>query len=215
MSLTALQNSLQCVYEVDPGHRVEDYVITDPQVAKQLDRSNNARTAQEKLLIWQRGKDLRMSLYFDESILEALQTHQGGEQPSSRHLSDYCVAIEGVSHFLCVTWNARYGRHVTPMEMELQAEIDKFITVAQRWAGCSETQHALRTWLFENITFDKGLTADERSRYVHANSYAAKYCRWLQYEYLHQRRHREMLSELRRFYRMGRADKLRRIDSSS
>jgi len=214
MSLSTLQNNLQGIYEVDPGHRVEDFVITDPHMAKQLDQSSNVRTPQEKLLIWQRGQDLRMSLYFDQSVLDALKKYQC-TQPSSRHLSDYCVAIEGVSHFLFVTWNARYGRHVTPMEMELQAEVDKFITVTQRWAGCSETQHALRTWLFENVAFDEELTADERTRYQHANSYAAKYCRWLQYEYLHQRRHRELLTELRRFYRMSRTDKLRRIEASS
>lgn len=212
MPLTALQNRLQSIYEVDPGHRVEDYVITDPVLADRLDSSVNARATQEKLLIWQRGEDLRMSLYMDPEILASIKVHQS--RPDARHLTAYCVAIEGVSHFMYLAWHARHGRNVTAMEMELQAEIDKFVTVLQRWGACADRQHALRKWLFDDVAYDEKLTMSERDRYQDANSYAGKYCRWLQHEYLHQHRHQELLNELRRFYRRSRADKLRHIDSN-
>ena len=39
----------------------------------------------------------------------------------------FCLALEGVSHFLYLIWNASFDRSVTLLEMELQAEIDKFV----------------------------------------------------------------------------------------
>jgi len=162
--------------------------------------------------MFEQGVDLEISLYLDPSVVHALGSID--DRPSGRRLSDYCLAVEGVSHFVFVAWRAQHGRRISAVEMELQAEIDKFVTVVERWAKCAEQQHALRYWLFEDIKFDQGLTDNELDRYQDANNYASKYCRWLQYEFLHQQRHQEMLRELRRFYRLGRADKFRHIEVS-
>lgn len=213
MSLRSLQDRLQTIYEVDPGHRVEDYVITDRVLAERLENSENARPTKEKLLIWQRGEDLRMSLYLDPAVLASIKVHH--PSPDAEQLAAYCVAIEGVSHFMYLAWHAQHGRSVTAMEMELQAEIDKFITVTQRWADCVERQYALRYWLFDNVSYDNELSGSERSRYEDANLYAGKYCRWLQHRYLRQNRHQELLNELRRFYRRSRTDKLRHINNNT
>jgi hypothetical protein len=212
MSLASLQDRLQNIYEVYPGHNVDDFLITDPRLADQLDNSFNARITKEKLLIRQDENELRLSLYIDEKIIEDLG--RKCSSPDAAQLSSHCLAVEGVSHFLFLAWRARYGHNVTAIEMELQAEIDKFVIVIQSWAHCSDRQDALRHWLFENVKFADDLTRKERDRYQDANTYAAKYCRWLQCEYLQQRRHQELLKELRRFYRLGRAEKLRHINQA-
>jgi len=50
---------------------------------------------------------------------------------SATHLqerfNDCCMLLEGVSHFLYLTWNAHYDRQVSLLDLELQAEVDKFV----------------------------------------------------------------------------------------
>ena len=42
-------------------------------------------------------------------------------------MEDYWTALEGVSHFVYFAWNAGYDKPVSILELEMQAEIDKYI----------------------------------------------------------------------------------------
>ena len=42
------------------------------------------------------------------------------------NFADFCLAVEGVSHFVYVALRAARERPVSPLELELQAEVDKF-----------------------------------------------------------------------------------------
>ena len=42
------------------------------------------------------------------------------------NLADYCTALEGVSHFHYLVWSLARGRNVSLLELELQAEVDKY-----------------------------------------------------------------------------------------
>ena len=44
--------------------------------------------------------------------------------------ADYCTALEGVSHFHYLVWSLARGRNVSLLELELQAEVDKYATRA-------------------------------------------------------------------------------------
>ncbi len=43
------------------------------------------------------------------------------------NVADYWTALEGVSHFHYFAWNAGHDKPVTLLELELQAEIDKYV----------------------------------------------------------------------------------------
>ncbi len=207
--LNALQSRLERIYDIRIAHRVEDFVFSDRALAERLDTSLNARETREKLLIHQDGEDLELSLYLAPEICTWLDEHriETGAAPGA----DLCYAVEGVSHFLYLVWNAERYRSVTLLELELQAEIDKYLTFDEfvrprRYAS-------LRRWLFERVSFDDALGDDERRRYRDANRYAEKYCGLLAARYLRQDRRAQMLGELRRFYRQTQAGKLRIIDA--
>lgn len=204
--LNELQSRLEQFYGVQTLHRVADFLITDPALARELDSDPKARSVEEKLLIQQSEDGLDLALYLDPALLARLA------DPDTADLADFCTALEGVSHFLYLTWNAEQARSVTCLEMEMQAEVDKYITVADllnRRHGRIPAR--LHDWLFEQVSFDAALTATERERYQDANRYAGKYCFQLERRYLRRRRG-GMVADLRRFYRLGLRDKIRRID---
>jgi hypothetical protein len=70
--------------------------------------------------------------------------------------------------------------------------------------------------LFERVRFRDDLDAALRAVYLEANRYAARFCRRLEDRFLRRREARvlEMLGELRRFYRLGDAGKLRAIEAA-
>ena len=215
--LNALQRQLEGIYEVPVGYDVGDFVITDPQLAQQLDDSHNARLIDEKLLIKQCTDSLDLALYLDAELAARLAADDPLDYLHNGNLVDFCTALEGVSHFLYLTWNAGLGRGVSQLELELQAEIDKYIVIAnlfgqQRSLPLPEQLHR---WLFEHVRFDTALTEDELERYRDANRFAGKYCLQLETRYLRLRDHRgsSLLNELRRFYRLPFRDKIRRIQT--
>jgi hypothetical protein len=74
----------------------------------------------------------------------------------------------------------------------------------------------LHPQLFERVRFRDDLDAALRNVYLEANRYAARFCRRLEDRFLRRRQARvvEMLGELRRFYRLGDAGKLRAIEAA-
>jgi hypothetical protein len=120
--------------------------------------------------------------------------------------------LEGVSHFLYVVWNASHHRQVTLLEMELQAEIDKFILIQSLVDHGDDLINELRNWLFENSHYHDELNSNELERYEQANYYAGKYCKGLLQKYNLSGLNNHLLNDLRRLYRMGRQDKIRYIN---
>ena len=121
--------------------------------------------------------------------------------------------MEGVSHFLYLVWYAHHGRAVTLLEMELQAEIDKYVLLREGIVGGSGGEELLQR-LFRRVGFHASLGENELQRYLYASRHAEVYCRRLEREYFSGGSRERLLNELRRFYRLSKEDKLRRIDGS-
>ena len=214
--LNRLQHRLETIYEVDLTDQVADFLITDPDVACALDTSVNARQSREKLLVQEDGDDLRVGLYLDRDVVDRLQRDDPSRDLHNANLDTFCLAMEGVSHFLYIAYNAQHERAVSLMELELQAEIDKYVSIASLLdeQGQGYKDRRLRTWLFEDVSYDQELNAHQLYRYQQANSYAARYCEWLSCQYPDRRRHSDMLNELRRFYRKTQGQKMHRISDA-
>ncbi len=73
----------------------------------------------------------RVSLYLDPGLLERLRREDPMVRLHDGNVADYCKALEGVSHFLYLAWNAGHDRPVSILELEMQAEVDKY--VASYW----------------------------------------------------------------------------------
>jgi hypothetical protein len=119
---------------------------------------------------------------------------------------------EGVSHFVYVTNRVRMELPATQLELELQAEVDKFVLLAleperRELPGSLEGAQAfdLHARLFENVRFLHAPETELGERYRTANALAARYVRRLMVC-----DGATVRVELRRFYRAGQAEKIRR-----
>ena len=212
-----LQQRLEDLYEVRTACDVDAFLITDPHLAAALDTGPGARAVPEKLLVHQQDDELSLSLFLDRDLLDALEADSPARRLHEGNLGAFWTALEGVSHFVYLVWNARHDRPVSRFELELQAEVDKYVMAAsllaeQRGGRLPEALHAI---LFEDAGFDPSLGREERERYVRASNYAGRYCGALHRHLIRCASARRATRELRRFYRLSRQHKLNRIRHSA
>jgi hypothetical protein len=102
---------------------------------------------------------------------------------------------------------------VTMLEMELQAEVDKYVATALLLLRQGQGARRLHHWLFELPRLDERLDGDELDRYRRANRWAGKYCRRLAPAIANGARDEATRTELRRFYRLSQLSKIEHIDA--
>ena len=207
-----VQKQLQSIYEIESGADVGEFLVTDPEVVSNLEAGQpGTRDIQEKLLVREGGEELGLALYIDPQVGERLT----GADPTARlhgeNLGDYLVLLEGVSHFVYLTWNAQRERPVTLLELELQAEVDKYVSCLFRLSlqDGGRVPRRLKQVLFDDVSYDEQLDGEGLERYETANRVAMKYCAGLEERFLLRRRTREMIDDVRRFYRLPQEAKLR------
>ncbi|HEY0193427.1 MAG TPA: hypothetical protein VGC42_20060, partial [Kofleriaceae bacterium] len=147
----------------------------------------------------------------DPEALANLAQHDPGTRLGDHNLGDFLLVVEGVSHFIYAVCCARAERPVSQLELELQAEVDKYVTCLLVTSPSPDHSAALRRRLFGDATYEADLDLDEADRYRAANDNAQRYTGWLEHAFVGPRRIPEMLAELRRFYRLGLAAKLATI----
>jgi hypothetical protein len=213
MVLGQLQCLLSDLYSLGLSYDVYDFLITDSRLAEQLDKGG--RQVEEKLLIAEDADEASVSLYLEQGLMDRLRENNPASRLDSDNLEDFWTALEGVSHFMYYAWNAGADKSVTLLEMELQAEIDKFIatTLLLQQQG-SDAPAGLHHWLFGLARFDERLSDDELTRYQDANLYAAKYCLKIAPRLSGWSAASELNKELREFYRLPQPAKIHHIEAA-
>ena len=212
MLLHKLESMLHELYALEVGYAVSDFLITDAALARALDA--NGRTIDEKLLIAEADGEADVALYLERELLERLGRHDPLTRLDADNLADFWAALEGVSHFIYYAWNAARDKTVSLFELELQAEVDKFVTTGMllREQGGPEPD-GLHSWLFDTPVLAAELDDEERERYRRANRYAGKYCRHLLPALARGADAAAVHRELRHFYRLSQTSKLAHIDA--
>ena len=132
-----------------------------------------------------------------------------GENTGMR-LDTLCQIIEGVSHFVYVVERARVRREATHLELEMQAEVDKWVVLAASMHAFDATgSAALRARLYERVRFSHEEATELGQRYRVANEAAHRFVRRLERRYVSAARFNELRCELRRFFHLGQEEKLR------
>ena len=203
--VAGIQRHLEAIYGLDRQEaRAERFLIGDDELDALVRRGTipaDASRPDEQLLVLPGDDGSSVALYLSDRVQRGLE--QG---PS---LQDHCHATEGVSHLLLLAWSGSEDRRVRPIELELQAEVDKVGTslLLLRSQGRRDATSQLRR-LFVGAVMRRDLTADERARYRTAHRLGAEYARRL--TSLLDRGVEELLLELRRFYRLSGDAKLHR-----
>lgn len=216
MRLDTLQARIESRYGLETSLAVEDFLVTEPEALQLVDddAAGIAHHPREVLLVAERDDTLDVSLYIDGELLERLGDRDPFTELDAGNLDDFLVAVEGVSHFVYLAHNARYDKSVTPFELELQAEIDKFLVVLALVSEQSGTEPLvpIHDALFDAVRFGDWIAPEARERYEAANFYAGKYCWQLIDAGIAATPPRHLERELCRFYRLPRNAKVRHID---
>ena len=155
----------------------------------------------ESVLVREGEDVLELRVYLP---LDALQ--QGG--PTS--VDGLCQLVEGVSHFVLLAERARRELPTTQLELELQAEVDKFLLLSEVDRGGRALQEVanLRVQLFARVRYLCSRANEQGQRYRLANRLAGRFTGHLQRAYLKSARLLELRSLLRRFYNVSPSDKV-------
>jgi hypothetical protein len=181
-----VQAGLERIYQLDRIADVLDYVRSTDE-------------GQREALLVRQGDDGAVEVSLRLPLLEG----QGS-------LDAVCQIIEGVSHFVYVVERARVDREATQLELELQAEVDKWVVFAASMGAFDTARSAaLRARLFEGVTFAHDEDSEAGERYRIANDVAHRFVRRLERRYVEHGRFGEMRAELRRFFHVGQEEKLR------
>jgi hypothetical protein len=222
MLLSRLQKLIGGIYDVSVAHDVYDFLVTD---RARLPPAARSGTAEEELIIAQSAEsadEVGVSLYLDAALLKRLARTDPLVQLHAGNVGDWWTVLEGVSHFLYLAWNARHDRPVSLLELELQAEVDKYVAsywlLRRQFPGHFPTE--LHRVLFARTRVDPRIGAARAALYREASRYAERFCGQLEHTLARSRRNRgqgatesEVLAQLRRFYRLTHARKRALIDA--
>jgi len=179
-----IQSGLERLYRLERAVDVDDFVM-------------RAEKGERETLFVREAEDGVLEMRLRLPALE------GGLDP-------VCQIIEGVSHFVYLADRAARNREATQLELELQAEVDKYVVLAASLEGFDEVaSKKLRARLYDEVSFahDEGTELGERYRV--ANDYARRFTARLERDYVSRARFGELHAELRRFFHLGQREKLR------
>jgi hypothetical protein len=217
MHLNQLQHLLEELNAVRAPLRVTE-VLLPPAQARAL-RGTAVRSAGEQVFALQddAAEALHLGVYIDPRWQCQLAFSDPRRALTDDNLPALHGAVEGISHFVALSHAAGIDRQVSALELELQAEIDKFVLsarLADAAAPHSLDPAALFERQFARARFASDLGAEEAQRYRLAHRGAARLLQhWLR-RYDGRCAHPAMVAELRRFFRLSRADKLRLADAT-
>jgi hypothetical protein len=204
--LLDVQRRTETLYALEPQAPVTDFLIPHDVAASYP--GGGSRT-----LVSQDGEEVGVGVILDESVARGLAEQDPRVRLTWGNLGAFCALAEEVSHFLCLLFRAQAERPITPFELELQGEVDKYLNAAFLLSLQNEgaVSARLKELLFREYRLAEHLNAEEQQRYRTASGLAYRYCAWLEGEYLRRSRVTELAREARRFYRLGQREKLERI----
>ena len=210
--LASLQKHIVDIYQADCGHQVEDFLITDRSLAARIGDNTLATGVEETVFVVEDDDGMALSVYLDHALMSRLERMNPLiDELKPEQLGDLSTALEGISHFNYLVWSASQDRSVTLLELELQAEVDKFVTTTfialeQNDFGFARELHR---WIFDEVSYQSSLDDEQRERYETANDYASRFC----HRILDRIDGASGFRELRDFYRFSQAEKIGYIHS--
>ncbi len=204
-----VQRRLESFYALPPQAPVTEFLIA-PEQAGHLP-GQGSRT-----LVDEADGELSLGVVLERQVADRLTAEDPRRGLRGSNLAPFCTLVEEVSHFVCLAFCAQAARSVTQLELELQAEVDKYLQLVLLLSLQNEGAVApgLQELLFRSYRLRGGLSAEQAERYRAASGLAYRYCRFLEAAYLRPARLPELRREGRRFYRLGQGGKLERISSA-
>ena len=187
---TAIQASLERLYRLDRVADVGPFMVS-------------AEGGRESLFVRESEGAIEIALHVPALDKVEVDLESGDLDP-------VCQLIEGVSHFVYLSHRADIGRETTALEMELQAEVDKWVVLGAAIARFDvRASERLRGRLYGRVRFQHDERSDLGQRYRVANDSAARFVHGLERRFLSRNRFGDLHHALRVFFRHGQQEKIR------
>ena len=121
--LVDVQRRLEALYAIEPQAPVTEFLIAEEEAAGLP--GGGSRT-----LVRHEGDEIALGVVLDGAVSAHLARSDPRQKLDASNLGPFCTLTEEVSHFVYLLFCARTARSVTQLELELQGEVDKYLTVA-------------------------------------------------------------------------------------
>jgi hypothetical protein len=172
----SLQGTLEAIYRISAPD-IRPFLINRAQF-NALPHAPQHREADEWVLLRESGDHLDLAVFLADEHVTRLSAAQCVQCLYREAFRPFCSAVEAVSHFLLLTERAKRQEPVRLLELEAQAEVDKYLAARLKVGVPVRSEHLLRR-LFRDVEFAPDLTAEERDRYREAGRLAEGFCRML------------------------------------
>ncbi|WP_240806736.1 hypothetical protein [Polyangium spumosum] len=191
-----IQAELCHTYGIPEAPPVEDFI-------QPIDEADEADEAGREVLFVREDEDgVSLALHLPRAALE----------PKSPPFDLLCQVVEGVSHFLYLAERARRELPATQLELELQAEVDKYVLLVHGPLAARRFDPAraarIRARLFEAVVYLHPPGTERGDRYRLANDLAARFAGRLEESFARRGHFDRMRRALRSFYAAGQSDKI-------
>ena len=217
--LNDMQEALGKLTDTRVHARIGDFLCSQEQAQAW---SDDAALRKEVVFVAEAGQDLHLAVYLDKHVENGLIR----AQDPLECLPEFALAAESVSHFQLFCFADAHDRKISQLELELQADIDKFmlallptqqafgngVAIIQERQLVARSRY-LRKKMFEDVAFVDERTPDHandrRARYEKAHRLAARFAQAIETEVLVSGNLASLNAKLKRFYRLPLAEKVR------
>lgn len=210
--LDDIQTQIETAYGIRIGEHASDYLISKPELQALMPTGQLIATPKELFLVNPNPQNdtLEVALFFDPNLQINLNTHNPLKRITNENISDFCSLIEGTSHFVYYLHKACLECEVTQLELELQAEIDKFVILSLLIDKNHHDTAQILNILFEEYELHKDMSQEQVERYKIASNLAHRYCYALS-QTVSEKNDSDLLKEIRRFYPLTQEQKIKYI----
>ena len=204
--LVDVQRRLESLYALEAEAPVSDFLLS-------AEKASGYPGGGSRTVFAQHGDCVSVGVVLDPGVDALLSERDPRVRLDGGNLDSFCAATEEVSHFVYLLFCARTARTVTELELELQAEVDKYLCAVFLLSLQNEgaVSARLKELLFHHYRI-RGTASDEQAeRYRAASHLAYRYCGYLETRFLKPARLAALARESRRFYRLGQREKLEKI----
>ena len=205
-----LQASFEELYALETQLDVRDFLVR-PEVRDSI--PGHVKGLPEQFFVSQNDDGMELALFIEPEIISGLEADDPRRSLHIGNLENFWIAAEGVSHFIFLVWRAQVGRPVSHLELELQAEVDKFVRgwtlLVEQGVSMDEAASALHRVLFKRYELRSDLPEAQLEMYHAASKAAERFCFGLGREFNKRHELDALRRRVRDYYRLGLSEKMR------
>ncbi|KKM95256.1 hypothetical protein LCGC14_1190050 [marine sediment metagenome] len=215
-----LQRKIEKTYALDTGiTNIEEFVIGNKGYKKFYAKEKiktvvNNSYSRSQVFIRDVGNTLKISIYYPDELIKVLEDNDPRIGLHDDNIDACASFVEELDHFLFIAQNFKLNRPFSLLELELQANVTKYLVLKYFIALQSKSirlsksdKEYIRHHLFYKRKYDTD-DPSERKRYEDAKIFGIIYTKYIDFL-----SHEDRLRDLRKFSRMTCSSKIRHIQS--